>query len=94
MCCFRFVSSPQLAGYVEETLTGAPTFLHPISSFPLKAGLIRNRLEMLRVEDSAYKHRTKIQKRIWFLPNYAVFALDEGVVNKFYFQLHTLCCFS
>lgn len=49
---------------------------------------------MLSVEDSAYKHRTKIQKGIWSLPNYAVFALDEGVVSKFYFQPHTLHCFS
>lgn len=49
---------------------------------------------MLSVEDSAYKHRTKIQKGTWSLPNYAVFAQDEGVVNKFYFQLHTLRCFS
>lgn len=75
-------------------LIGAPTFLHPVSSFPLKASLIRNRLEKLGVENSAHKHRTKTQKWIWSLPSYAVFALDEGVVNKFYFQPHTLCCFS
>lgn len=49
---------------------------------------------MLSVEDSAYKQRTKIQKGIWSLPNYAVFALDEGVVKKFCFQPHALRWFS
>lgn len=64
--------------------TCAPTLFHPVSSFPLKASLIRNILGMLRW------WRVSITHGIWSLPNYVVFALDERVLSMLCFQPRVL----